>query len=343
MCPRVATVAVRCHPGRAAPARRPVSGVTALGGRCPPCPWMCKLLRRGGCSRVALRASLPGAPGCCCRGPSGSGLPGVLRRWVRPGGLAAGWSVPAAVRARMPRAAGTQGARPYPSLLCLRPLQRPTVRFGRGVPPFACPGVRAARGGGEQAPALGVGACRGGPGRWLVPPFPARRSGFGPLGAGSSPWPLPTDSSATRVAFCAVRCRWWGQCGGAAERLGVPHVTMCSTYSRPPGACCLWALGAAVRVSGQWSMVSRSEGLHCHGHQCVSCHRYAPTWWYPNPRARGCCGPGYQGSRLSATCPVTQMAGGGSPSVGGPWPAGGGSLGRWSALGPQPPCSPSGI
>ena len=71
-----------------------------------------------------------------------------------------------------------------------------------------------------------------------------------------------------------------------------------------------WALGMAARTSSQWSVVSRSEGLHCRGRPCAARRRLAPTWRRSCPCARGLRGLQARGLSLSPICPAAQTVGG---------------------------------
>ena len=93
---------------------------------------------------MALRAPFRDVPGYQLPWSFGTGLPGVLGRWVPPEGLAARGSVSAGVHICVLRAAGARRARQYPFLACPRLTLPATVRFGQGVHPPACPGVGAA-------------------------------------------------------------------------------------------------------------------------------------------------------------------------------------------------------
>ena len=181
---------------------------------------------------------------------------------------------------------------------------------------------------GGWAPAVGASACRGStPGRWPVSWLSACRSWPGPPGAGSSCWPSPTVTPAARVAAISLCCATGRRGVGAAGPLGAHRAA-----STAGGAWRLRALGAAARASGQWSVVSGSEGLHCRSRPCASRRWRASTWRRPCPRARGLRGLQDRGLSLSPTFPAARTAWGRVLRVGGPGHAGGGR-----AVGPRPP------
>ena len=103
----------------------------------------------GGCAAGWPCVSHAGTcPAAGCRGPPGSGLSGVLGRWLRSGGLVAGGSVFVAVCSRVPRAAGACRARQYPSLAGPRSLWCITVMFSQAVAPLHALACRRPGGGG---------------------------------------------------------------------------------------------------------------------------------------------------------------------------------------------------
>ena len=177
-CPGAAR---RC-PGRATPARQPTARVTAWWGRSPSRPVMCEW-PRGGVQQGGLMRPFPR--------PAWPGLSGVLQREVRPGGLAAGGSVPVVVSACAPCAAG--------SLL--------------RSPPSTCPGARAAWGG-------GTGGLGPGSGGWCPSGVHLRPLACTPLRPairGLAHWApgrrfglRPRSPCCWRRCRCIVRC-----CGGS--------------------------------------------------------------------------------------------------------------------------------
>ena len=219
-------------PGCAAPARRPGSGVGARGGCSPSCSLTCEC-RGGGGGCAAGWPCVPHAatcPGAGCREPSSSGLPSILGRWVRPGGLVVSGSVFVAVRACVLRAGGAPRAWGYPSLACSRPPRPIKVRFSRGVPPLhvlAC--GRLGGGGGGQLQLWGslhAGVAPRVAGLCLPPPFDIRGSVHRAPGHHLELWPRVPLSPASLLLWGLAHCgaARWG--GGGAGRLGVPYVAM---------------------------------------------------------------------------------------------------------------------
>ena len=104
--------------------------------------------------RVALHAPRRKAAGC--RGPSGSRLPSLLGRWVRPVGLVVGGSVSVAVCARVPRAAGVVGRSrnqsPSTHTHTAHPSQEWRAASGVGTRTHTHPNTRARRGGAQPKP-----------------------------------------------------------------------------------------------------------------------------------------------------------------------------------------------
>ena len=140
-----------------------------------------------------------------------------------------------------------------------------------------------------------------------MPPSPVCHPGLGPLGAKSSPRPLPKGPSASRVAAVA-RCGAAAG-GGAAGRLGLPYVATCFT--------CPLQLGGPGVCGRHWrrprSVVSGSEGDSIAVRACAS-------------RAAGVRLPGGTPTRVprgSEVTPPSHMSwrtdgtGGGCPGSGG--------------------------
>ena len=222
------------------------------GGRSPPCSWTCEW-RGGVCAAgwpcAPLAATCPAAG---CWGPSGSGLPGILGCWVQSGGLVADGRSrsPCALACRAPLARAVLVGTP-PS--CARGRRGPprSGSVGASLPLCALPCGRPGVGGGGGS----GGRCPSG-----EHPSPARRPGLGPLGARSSPRPSPTVPSASCVAaFALCGAAGGGGGGGRAARPALRRDGL-QLSSAAGGTWRSWALGVAARVSGKWSVVSRSEG-----------------------------------------------------------------------------------
>ena len=192
-------------------ARRCLSrAITASVGRSLSCPLMCEWpvgdVRQGGLVRPSLRCARPGL----------SGVPG---RRARPGGLAAGGSVPAVASVRVPWVAN--------GLLW--------------PPPAARPGGQAAGGGGTGgvSPASG-GRCPSGehPGPLVRTPLPRAFRSLAHRGPGRRFGLRPRSPCCSRRRFRVVRRCGGGSGGGVRGRWG-----------RPPRPA----------VSGQWSAGQRDS------------------------------------------------------------------------------------
>ena len=265
-----------------------------------------------------------------CRGPSSLGLPGVLRRWVRPGGLVVSGSVSTAVGACVLPAAGAHRARRYPSLACARPPWLITVRFSHGVPPLHVLPCGRLGGGGAVLRLWGsvsAGEKPGVAGLCSTPPFAIRGSVHRAPGHCLGLRPRSPPAPVLPLACGPAQYSAAGGGGGraACRALCRGNLHLFSVWRS-------WALRAAARVSGQRAR----RALHCRARPCVARRRHVPTWRYPLPRARWRCGPQGPGSRgrvqlgrLPPTRPGAQTAQGGCmPKLRGPWPSEGSTLGR---------------
>ena len=231
------------------------------GGRSPLCPWPCERLG-GVCSRVALGAPRRDVPSCWLPGAVELRAAWYPRAPGAPRGVSS-WRV-SLCRTTRPRAtrralveAVTLVRTPYSLTRGCHGLLRSGL-----VEASLLPHALACRRPGGGGGALGVSARRGStPRRWPVPPLTARRTGLGPLGAGSLPWPSPTVPSATRVAaftLCGAVGRGGGGHGKVARRVSPVLGCLGRPGVRGRGGCQPWSA-----VSVQWSAGQKGSIAAC--------------------------------------------------------------------------------